>query len=88
MSQSFDQDLEARRQAERAMRLLARPGAVVEAQGEGYGVRLGASRRRRPMLILDEAGFRALAREAVLKVRPQGGWTMIDRPPPMSPPPG
>lgn len=88
MSSTFDQELEARRQAERAMRLLARPGAVVEAQGEGYGVRLGANRRRRPMLILDEAGFQALAREATLRPRPQGGWTMIDRLPPMSPPPG
>ena len=42
----FDAELEARRQAERAMRLLSRPGAVIEARGPGYGVRLGASRRR------------------------------------------
>lgn len=88
MSATFDRELEARRQAERAMRLLARPGAVVEAQGGGYGVRLGASRRRRVMLTLDEAGFQTLAREATLKIRPQGGWTMIARPEPMSPPPG
>jgi hypothetical protein len=85
MSPTFDQELEARRQAERAMRLLARPGAVVEAQAGGYGVRLGASRRRRVMLTLDEAGFQALAREATLKVRPLGGWTMTARP--ESPPP-
>lgn len=88
MSATFDQELEARRMAERAMRLLARPGAVVEAEGTRYGVRLGASRRRRPMLMLDEAGFQALAREATLKPRPQGGWTMIARPEPMLPPPG
>ena len=88
MSATFDSELEARRQAERAMRLLARPGAVVEAQGDGYGVRLGASRRRRPMLTLDEASFQALAREATLKPRPQGGWTMIARPEPILPPPG
>ena len=88
MSTTFERDLEARRQAERAMRLLARPGAVVEAQSEGYGVRLGANRRRRPMLTLNEAGFQALAREAILKVRPQGGWTMIARPEPMLPPAG
>ncbi|MDR6626178.1 DUF6456 domain-containing protein [Caulobacter segnis] len=87
MSATFDQELEARRQAERAMRLLARPGAVVEAQGDGYGVRLGASRRRRVMLTLDEAGFQALAREATLKVRSLGGWTMTARPEPLSPPP-
>ena len=39
----FDAELEARRQAERAMRLLSRPGAVIEARGPGYGVRLGAT---------------------------------------------
>lgn len=88
MSETFDKELEARRQAERAMRLLGRPGAVVEAQGGGYGVRLGANRRRRVMLTLDEAAFQALAREATLKPRPQGGWTMTARPEPLSPPPG
>lgn len=85
---SFDQDLEARRLAQRAMRLLARPGAVVEAHGLGYGVRLGASRRRSVMLTLDETAFQALAREATLKPRPQGGWTMAVRPEPVAPPPG
>jgi len=85
----FDAELEARRLAERAMRLLSRPGAVVEAQGLGYGVRLGASRRRSVMLTLDEAAFQALAREATLKPRAQGGWTMIARLEPFaSPPPG
>lgn len=86
---AFDPELEARRLAERAMRLLSRPGAVVEAQGLGYGVRLGASRRRSVMLVLDEAAFQALIREATLKPRPQGGWTMAARPEPSaSPPPG
>lgn len=84
----FEAELEARRLAERAMRLLSRPGAVVEAQGVGYGVRLGASRRRSVMLVLDEAAFQALAREATLKVRPQGGWSMTARPEPDAPPPG
>lgn len=88
MSAAFDRELEARRYAERAMRLLARPGAVVEAQVGGYGVRLGANRRRRVMLTLDEAAFQVLAREATLKVRPQGGWTMVSRPASDSPPPG
>jgi hypothetical protein len=46
-------------------------------------VRLGASRRRSVMLTLDEAAFQALAREATLRPRPQGGWTMTDRPDPM-----
>nr|WP_295106671.1 DUF6456 domain-containing protein [uncultured Caulobacter sp.] len=84
----FEVELEARRLAERAMRLLARPGAVIEAQGVGYGVRLGASRRRSVMLVLDEAAFQVLAREATLKVRPQGGWSMMARPEPDVPPPG
>lgn len=84
----FETELEARRLAERAMRLLARPGAVIEAQGVGYGVRLGASRRRSVMLVLDEAAFQILAREATLKIRPQGGWTMTARPDPIAPPPG
>lgn len=86
---AFDAELETLRLAERAMRLLARPGAVVEAQGVGYGVRLGASRRRSVMLVLDEAAFQVLAREATLKPRPQGGWTMAERPEPIPlPPPG
>jgi hypothetical protein len=85
----FDAELEARRLAERAMRLLSRPGAVVEARALGYGVRLGASRRRCVMLTLDEAAFQALAREATLRPRAQGGWTMAARPEPVaSPPPG
>jgi len=88
MSATFDAELEARRQAERAMRLLSRPGAVIEAHGGGYGVRLGANRRRRVMLTLGDAAFAVLAREATLKTRPQGGWTMTARPEPSSPPPG
>ena len=52
----FDAELEARRLAERAMRLLSRPGAVVEARALGYGVRLGASRRRCVMLTPGRGG--------------------------------
>lgn len=84
---AFEAELEARRQAERAMRLLARPGAVIEARETGYGVRLGANRRRAVMLSLDEAAFRVLAREATLKPRAQGGWTLAARPEPTVPPP-
>lgn len=80
---------ETRRLAERAIRLLSRPGAVVEARGLGYGVRLGPSRRRSVMLVLDEAAFRILVRDATLKPRPQGGWSMVPRAEPKaSPPPG
>jgi hypothetical protein len=85
---AFDVELETARLVERAMRLLARPGAVIEARGVGYGVRLGASRRRSVMLTLDEAAFQGLAREATLKPRPQGGWCMTARPDPALPPPG
>lgn len=89
LDEIFDAELDARRLAERAMRLLSRPGAVVEARGSGYGVRLGASRRRCVMLTLDEAAFQVLAREATLRPRAQGGWTMTARPEPaVSPPPG
>jgi hypothetical protein len=85
----FAAELEARRLAERAMRLLSRPGAVIEARGAGYGVRLGANRRRAVMLSLDEAAFQILAREATLKPRAEGGWTLTARPAPaVSPPPG
>lgn len=84
----FDAALDAERRAERAMRLLARPGAVVEPQGAGYGVRLGASRRRCVMLTLDDAAFAVLAREATLKPRREGGWTMVARPEIAAPPPG
>ena len=84
----FEAELQARRRAERAMRLLERPGAVVEARDGAYGVRLGASRRRRAMLVLDEAAFTMLAREATLKPRPEGGWSMVARPETHSPPAG
>lgn len=84
----FDAALEAERRAERAMRLLARPGAVIEPHGTGYGVRLGASRRRSVMLTLDEAAFAVLAREATLKPRREGGWTMAPRSDVAAPPPG
>ncbi len=88
MSAVFAAELEAVRLAERAMRLLARPGAVVEAEGAGYGVRLGANRRRAIMLRLDEAAFQALARAATLRPRTQGGWTMAERLATISPPVG
>lgn len=89
LDEIFDAELDARRMAERAMRLLSRHGAVVEARGSGYGVRLGASRRRCVMLTLDEAAFQVLAREATLRPRAQGGWTMTARPElAVSPPPG
>jgi len=64
---------------ERARRLLARPGAWVEARGieasgVAYLVRLGADRRMRVNLTLDEAAFRALIAEPGLTGRTGGGW--------------
>ncbi|HJV40379.1 DUF6456 domain-containing protein [Caulobacter sp.] len=87
MTAAIDVELEALRLAERAMRLLSRPGAVIEARGLGYGVRLGASRRRSVMLVLDETAFQVLARQATLRPRPQGGWIMVARPESVAPPP-
>lgn len=84
----FETELQARRRAERAMRLLERPGAVVEQRDGAYGVRLGASRRRRVMLTLDEMAFMILAREATLKPRLEGGWSMVARPENYAPPAG
>lgn len=63
------------RTVERARRLLARPGAWVEAEGAGYGLRLGPDRRARVNLSLSEAEFRALVDQPGLRPRPEGGWT-------------
>ena len=85
MSGLFERELEAERLAGRAARLLQRPGALLEVKGLGYVVRFGP--RQRAMLELDEAAFRALAREWGLIVRREGGWRLahVDAP---SPPPG
>lgn len=87
---SVEIDLAAELLATRAVRLLARPGAVIEGASLGYAVRMGPSRRRRPMLLLDEAAFRALVKMANLKPRAQGGWSLSFAPPPArpAPPPG
>jgi hypothetical protein len=61
---------------ERARRLLALPEGWLSAASQGgYAIRTGPDRRARVMLILDEAGFRALAANPGLKTRPSGGWT-------------
>ena len=82
-------DLAVEHLAMRAARLLARPGAVIEAAPLGYAVRLGPNRRRRPMLIIDEAAFQALVRLATLTPRKHGGWSLVFTPPAKpAPPPG
>ena len=73
---------------ERGLRALARPGAWLEAVGEGaYLVRLHADRRRRAAIQLDEAAFAALARAPGLKARPEGGWRLASSSPSPPPPP-
>lgn len=66
---------------ERARSLLRRPGVWIEGQagpegpGAPYALRIGATRRARVNLVLDEAAFRALIVEPGLSVRKGGGWT-------------
>lgn len=78
------------RDAERALRVLCRPGAWLDAGGEGgYVVRLAEDRRRRPALRIDEAVFAALTREPGLRTRPGGGWRLARAPlPDKAPAPG
>lgn len=86
MSGVFERELEAERLAARAARLLQRPGALLEVKGLGYAVRFGP--RQRAMLAMDEAAFRALAREWGLIVRREGGWRLAPLEGPALPPPG
>lgn len=67
------------RELDRARRLLARPGAWIEATGESYAVRVGGDRRARILSTLDEAMLRRLIEDPGLKARPGGGW-LIKRP--------
>ena len=80
-------DLATEHLALRAARLLARPGAVIEAAPLGYAVRFGPNRRRRPMLVIDETAFEALVRLATLKPRALGGWSLVFTPPAKPAPP-
>jgi len=67
--------------AGRAVVLLCRTGASLQAAGPGaYAVRLGADRRRRPALRIDEAVFARLTRESGLTPLPGGGWRLTHRP--------
>lgn len=61
---------------ERAAGALARPDAWLSAEGQGYEVRLGSDRRRRPLMRLDETVFAELTREPGLALRPEGGWRL------------
>ena len=46
--------------AQRARRLLTRPGGWIEAAPDGYAVRVGRDRRLRVLLTVDEAVFRII----------------------------
>lgn len=67
------------RPADRARALLNRPNAWLGVEGAGYALRLGADRRARVALTLDEAEFRALVETPGLRPRPGGGWTARPR---------
>lgn len=76
--------------AARARGLLARGGWIDRVGGDGrYPLRLGADRRARTVLSLDEATFRSLVALPGLRTRGGGGW--VARPEPVrsnSPEPG
>jgi hypothetical protein len=74
--------------AERARRMLARPGAWIDQQDGRYPVRVGGDRRSRISLTLDEADFRALIADPGLRTRPGGGWTTRPAPDAAGPAPG
>ncbi|HYG25884.1 MAG TPA: DUF6456 domain-containing protein [Caulobacteraceae bacterium] len=79
----------AERLAARAAHMLARPGAWLDGEAGEYLVRACADRRRRALLRIDEAAFRALAREPGLRTRRQGGWLLAPpRPRAPTPPAG
>ena len=73
----------------RARRMLERPHAWIEAQEGGWSIRLGADRRSRVSLTVNEATFDALVVDPGLRARPGGGWTLRrPRTKPEAPPPG
>jgi len=76
------------RLATRAADGLARPGAFLEAAGGGYALRLTPDRRRRPLLLIEEAVFLRLVTDPGLKPRAAGGWIAASLPGPPPPPPG
>ena len=58
----------------RAHTLMLRRGAWLDQKGDDYLLRLGADRRSRINMILDEAAFRALVQSPGLRTRQGGGW--------------
>lgn len=68
--------MSAERLAARAAGILSRPGAWIESGDSLYLVRGSPDRRRRPLLRIDEAAFRALIAEPGLRPRSDGGWLL------------
>lgn len=60
--------------ASRAKSALARPNHWLDRVGEVWLVRVGADRRRRPLLRLDAAQVQSVRREPGLLPRAEGGW--------------
>lgn len=83
--------MSAERLAARAAGILSRPGAWIESGDSLYLVRGSPDRRRRPLLRIDEAAFRALVASPGLRPRATGGYTLAPTrasPRPPAPPPG
>jgi len=66
----------AERLAARAAGILSRQGAWIESGDDLYLVRASPDRRRRPLLKIDEAAFRALVAEPGLRPLPDGGYVL------------
>lgn len=72
---------------ERARRLIARPGAWIDAvvADRTYALRIGPDRRFRATATIDETTFRGLVEDPDLRRRPDGGWEARDAPRPARP---
>jgi len=72
---------------DRARRMLARPGAWIDAvvPDRTYALRLGPTRSHRAVTTVDEVVFRALVDAPGLRRRRNGGWEACDAPRPERP---
>lgn len=59
---------------------LARPGAFIERDGAGFVLRTHADRRRKPLLILDEADITRLLRQGKVRLRRDGAYVAVTGP--------
>lgn len=68
--------LDLEQAAARAAKALTRPGAWLDESADGYVVRQGRDRRRRPLMRLCPGGFEALVDSLGLKPREGGGYVL------------